>query len=148
MSDLTLRAVLRLIAVSSSLEARLGPSLGSVHGISLGEYLLLRHLSGAPLGRLRRVDLAAALHVSQSSVTRMTEPMEKIGLVRREADPRDARVAYVVLTEAGIERLRDAEDTLGQASERIFDDRWTPEEIESLSALLGRLAHSLPGHLG
>src|SRR5690349_297562 len=92
MTEQTLSAVLRLMQVQAALENRFGGSLGSVHGLALNEVRLLLHLDQAPLGRMRRVDLAAALALSQSSVTRMTAPLEKIGLVSREADPRDARV--------------------------------------------------------
>lgn len=40
--------------------------------------------------------------------TRLLIPLEKIGLVARERDARDARVGYAVLTKAGERVLKDA----------------------------------------
>jgi len=140
-------AVLRLFRAQSFLEARLGPSLASVHGLGLTELMLLMHLARAPLQRLRRVDLAAMLNASQSTVTRMALPLEKTGFVKRESDPRDARVAYVVLTKAGRTIVDQAEDTLRRSSAELFRDRWTDREIATLGSLLGRFTAALPGDI-
>ena len=147
MTDPALSAVLRLFRVEALIAARFGPSLGSVHGLALSEVLLLLQLQRAPLGRLRRVDLAGRLHTSQSTVTRMCLPLEKTGLVRREADERDARVGYVVLTDAGRERTGEALATLERMAREVFRDRWTDDEVKTLSALLGRLSSALPGDI-
>jgi len=148
MTNAPLSAVLRLLRVQAALETRFTASLGSVHGLALNELVLLMNLDRAPLGRMRRVDLAAALNMSQSSVTRMTLPMEKIGLVSRETDPRDARVGYVALTDSGRERVQEAEQTLAGMAEAIFEDHWSAEEVATLAHLLGRLSTNLPGNLG
>src|SRR5512135_790194 len=97
MNTQALNAVLRLLRAQSHLQQRFAAELGGVHGLSVNELLLLMHLDQAPGGRLRRVDLAQRLDLSQSSVTRMLAPMEKVGWVARAEDPRDARVGYVVL---------------------------------------------------
>ena len=119
MTDTPTLAVLRLFRARSFLESRLAPELGSVHGVGLNELLLLMQLTQAPLQRLRRVDLAARLSVSQSTVTRMTVPMEKIGLVAREADPRDSRVGYVVLTKSGRTVAANAENIPAHRVRRV-----------------------------
>jgi DNA-binding MarR family transcriptional regulator len=140
-------AVTRILKAASMIEARFGSALGSVHGLALNDVLLLQHLAQAPLGRLRRVDLAARLSISQSTVTRMTAPLEKIGLVKRESDPRDSRVAYVVLTNAGRERTAETVDTLQRMSADLFREEWSRDEIGELATLLGRLTAGVPGDL-
>lgn len=147
MTDTPTIAVLRLFRARSFLESRLAPELGSVHGVGLNELLLLMQLSQAPLQRLRRVDLAARLSVSQSTVTRMAVPMEKIGLVAREADPRDSRVGYVVLTKSGRTLVANAEKTFKRIASEIFRDRWPAKDVATLADLLGRLTAALPGDL-
>ncbi len=147
MANAPLQSVLRLFRLQATLEARFSATLGSVHGLSLTDLLLLMNLERAPLRRLRRVDLANALAMSQSSVTRIALPLEKIGLIGRNTDERDARVGYVVLTEAGANRVEEAHTTLDQMARAVFADRWTDEEIAQLSALLGRLTVALPGVL-
>jgi len=118
-----------------------------VHGLALRELMFLWQLDQAPGSRLRRVDLATRLNVSQSTVTRLALPLEKLGFVRREADPRDARVGYVVLTKPGRQRVAEARATLERMATDIFRDRWTGKEIATLGELLGRLTASLPGDI-
>jgi DNA-binding MarR family transcriptional regulator len=145
MSKQSLAAVLRLLRAQAFVEARVDPGLGSVHGLALRELMFLMQLDRAPANRLRRVDLAGRLNVSQSTVTRLALPLEKLGFVKREADPRDARVGYVVLTKAGIKRVAEARITLDRMADGIFSDRWSDKEIATLASLLGRLTASQPG---
>lgn len=141
-------AVLRLLGAQAHLEERFTNALGAVHGLALKETLLLMHLERAPRKRLSRIDLAKRLYVSPSTVTRMTAPLEKLGRVGREADPRDARLSYVILTDAGQQLVSDARTTLERMSDNVFRDRWTKQDIVSLSGLLGRLTTGQPGDLG
>ena len=147
MSRPSLSAVLALLRAHARIEEQFGNALGSVHGLALKELLLLMHLAAAPKARLSRIELARRLHVSASTVTRMTQPMEKLGMVGRQADPRDARLAYVVLTAAGQRLVTDARATLERSADRLFSDRWAKAEIATLAKLLGRLTAGLPGEL-
>lgn len=140
-------ATLNLLRANARLEERFAGELGSVHGLALREVLLLMQLERAPLHRLSRIDLAKRLHVSPSTVTRMTTPLEKLGCVGREADPRDARLAYVVLTEAGQRLVGEARATLERMAADLFRDRWAKAEIATLADLLGRLTAGQPGDL-
>ena len=117
------------------------------HGVSLNEAILLMYLERAPQQRLTRVDLAKRMHLSPSTVTRMAAPMEKIGLVSRQSDARDARRAYVVLSEAGRATIGEVRETLTQSSADLLSDRWTDSEIDTLGRLLGRLTAAEPGLL-
>jgi DNA-binding MarR family transcriptional regulator len=147
MTDIALQSVLRLLQSSQLIEARLAGDLSSVHGISVNEMFLLMQLEHAPLQRLPRVELAKRLNTSASTVTRMAAPMEKLGLVSRQSDERDARLAFVVLTEAGATRVNEARATFAKQAAYVFQDRWQPEEIEQLSRLLGRLVAGTSGDL-
>ena len=90
------------------LERRLDHSLGAIRGISLAEYRLLRALGDAPGSRASRVDLAQAVGLTPSGVTRALRPMEKLGVVSTVKSERDARLAIATLTPAGSELLGDA----------------------------------------
>ena len=147
MNTQALNAVLRLIRAQSHLQNRFAAELGGVHGLSVNELMLLMHLDQAAGGRLRRVDLAGRLDLSQSGVTRMLAPMEKVGWVDRAEDPRDGRVGYVVLTAAGRRLAKEGAKTLAQQVTALFGDLWTDKELETLNRLLGRLTVNLPGTL-
>ena len=57
---------------------------------------------------MRRVDLADAIGLTASGITRLLLPMEKIGLVKRESHIGDARVSYVVIAPGGANKLAEA----------------------------------------
>jgi DNA-binding MarR family transcriptional regulator len=140
-------AVLHLLRANARLEERFAGELGSVHGLALKEALLLMHLEHAPGLRLSRIELSKRLHISPSTVTRMTLPLEKLGVVGRQSDPRDARLAYVALTEAGRRLIGEARQTLERLSVEVFRDRWARQEIAALAELLARLTAGQPGAL-
>ena len=147
MSNASFSAVMNLLRIHSRLAERFGSALGSIHGLALNETLLLMHLERAPGQRLSRIDLARRLSVSPSTVTRMAAPLEKLRLVGREADKRDARLAYVTLTAAGERLVGDARNTLEELSAEVFKDRWTEAEISSLNKLLSRITAAQPGDI-
>ncbi len=110
-SDQPLDFCLRLAKAHASLARRLDGQLGALHGLSFGDFAVLLALSRAPSGRLRRVDLAQNVRLTASAVTRMLIPLEKIGLVSRQKDQRDARVGYAALTKAGEQVLKESLET-------------------------------------
>ncbi|WP_068920785.1 MarR family winged helix-turn-helix transcriptional regulator [Planobispora rosea] len=89
-------------------EADLGKALQRGHGLGLSEYRALRQLAGAPGGELRMQELAEAVGLNQSSVTRLIARLEEAGLTRRTLCSNDRRGVYSVITEAGRTRLAGA----------------------------------------
>jgi DNA-binding MarR family transcriptional regulator len=130
---------LRLARAASSLTRRFDSALGNHHGISFADYQLLRQLARAPEGRLRRVDLAERLGLTASGVTRSLLPLEKIGLVSRQSDPRDARVGYAVITPAGAELVTNADSLVdSMAAEVVGEPPFA--HMEAVAAFLAQLA--------
>lgn len=72
-------------------------------GLGFGDLAVLYAISQSPEGKIRRVDLAEAVGLTASGVTRLLVPLEKIGVVKREANKYDARVSYVAMTKSGKE---------------------------------------------
>jgi DNA-binding MarR family transcriptional regulator len=132
MSD-TLDAALRLVRAQAALVRRFDSRLSGLHGVSLADFTLLLRLGQAPGGRMRRVDLAEALGLTASGVTRGLAPLERVGLVTREADARDARVTYASLTATGRRRLREMRATAEETAAEIFTGPvWSGEDITQL----------------
>ena len=102
---------LQLAKVQAVMSRRFDGRLGG--GLGFNDFMILYHLSQAEDEKLRRVDLAEKIGLTASGVTRLLAPMEKIGLIRREAHAQDARVSYVMLAPGGKrllgERLEKAE---------------------------------------
>lgn len=130
---------LRMARANAALLRRFDNSLGGHHGISFSDFQILNHLSRAPGGRLRRVDLAERLGLTASGITRSLLPLEKIGLVTREADPRDARVGFAVITPAGQELALNASDVVDLISREALRP-FAPDQLEAMSAILGQIA--------
>ncbi len=100
--------VFALLSTANSIEGRLNRVLSNVKGVSFTEYNLLEKLKGLHNGAATRVELARAVNLTPSAVTRALKPLEKIGYVSTQKGARDARQSIATLTPAGEELLRDA----------------------------------------
>jgi DNA-binding MarR family transcriptional regulator len=138
-SSESLEFCLRLTRAYATLTRRLDNALSSLHGLSFGDFMILYYLARANESRLRRIDLAERLGVTASGVTRSLLPLEKLGLVSRQPDPRDARVGYALLTPAGqqllIYALASIEPIAGEAIRKVPGD-----QVSSMLQVLGDLA--------
>jgi DNA-binding MarR family transcriptional regulator len=108
---------LSLAKAHAALIRRFDGRFATLHGISFSDFVLLLHLNRAPGGKLRRVDLAEEVGLTASAVTRSLIPLERIGLVTRQRDRRDARVGYAVITKTGQRVLAEAMSSAELASE-------------------------------
>jgi DNA-binding MarR family transcriptional regulator len=131
-----LETILSLARTRSQVVRELDHDLGAFHGLSLSDLALLLELRSAPEQRLRRVDLANQLGITPSGVARQLAPLERIGLVGRESNARDARLALVVLTDAGRRLADNALPSAEEIAERVLDDRWSASEQNRLGQLL------------
>ena len=113
---------------SARVSKHLDSSLGAIHGIGLTEYMVLDSLMCAPNQALRRIDIAEALARTASGITRILLPMEKLGLVCKDINQRDARVSLVKITPAGQELFQHATTTLEAKSVALL------KNIDSKSA--------------
>lgn len=92
----------------------------SVHGLSFNDFVILYVLYNASESKMRRIDLAEKIGLTASGITRLLNPLEKIGLVSREANERDARVSYVVITPTGKKVFEEAKVTAENVTKDIF----------------------------
>jgi len=97
--------IARFLAVASRL---LDEDLQKGANISLSEYAVLLHLSEAEAGQLRVRELADLADLSESRMTRLIEDLARDGSVVKNRNQEDGRGIDVRITEAGLNRLRDA----------------------------------------
>lgn len=107
----------------------------TVHGISYTEYQVMRCLFQSPDMTMRRIQLAECIGLTASGVTRLLTPMEKIGLVRKQVNSRDARVSLVELTSAGKNLFINAEKTVGGAAECSLNSLRSAQKAKLLEIL-------------
>jgi DNA-binding MarR family transcriptional regulator len=108
--------------------------------MSLSEYSALMHLSEAPGRRLRMSDLAGAGALSLSGMTRIVNRLEDQGLVHRERSCSDGRGWNAVLTDAGLERLRQAWPTHLASVRRHVFEHLDDVDVPAFAAALQRFA--------
>ena len=123
----------------SRLTRKLETELVTDAQLSLAAYDVLVQLAEAPCRRLRMTDLADALLLSRSGVTRLVDRLERIDLVERSRAAGDGRGVVARLTERGLARLRASDVHLAGIS-RHFAARLDGGELAALQGLCARLA--------
>ncbi len=113
------------------------------HGdLTLADYGVLITLVTAPQLRMRMSDLGARRMLTPSGITRVAVRLEDRGLIRREPDLADGRVALATLTRVGLEALRRAQVVHHAAVRELYLDRLTARELDRLAHLYEK---ALPG---
>ncbi|CAO5182148.1 putative MarR-family transcriptional regulator [Frankia sp. AiPs1] len=139
------RALLQAHAhVTRVLEAELDKS----HDLPLASYDVLVQLAEAPGRELRMSELADAVLLSRSGLTRLVDRLAREGLVTRRSCPSDARGTLAVLTPQGLDRLRSASGTHLKGVGRHVLSHFSRAEQEQLAELLERLGPSRPPQRG
>jgi DNA-binding MarR family transcriptional regulator len=105
-------AVWRAIAASHAAAcAALEHELGQRHGLGVSEFEVLDRLAENGERNFRSQELADAVHLSQSALSRLIDRLERHGLVERCLCGEDRRGIYVTLTPAGRQRHAEAAPT-------------------------------------
>lgn len=107
--------------------------------LPLASYDVLVQLSEAPGRRLRMTDLADRVLLSRSGLTRLVDRLERGALVARAKCPSDARGTFTVLTDAGLQRLRDAAPAHLDGVREHMTRHLEPAELDVLTDLLTKL---------
>ncbi len=138
MSVKSIDLVFALLAAANGVEGRLNRVLSNVKGVSFTEYFLLKQLQNCHKGSATRVELASAVHLTPSAVTRALKPLEKIGYVSTEKGQRDARQSIASLTDAGNALLDDAHRLVQDEIALLpLEPLAQSKTIEALDALVG-----------
>ena len=131
------RAYLRAHAtITRALEAE----LVAEQRLSLAAYDVLVQLAEAPERRLRMTELADAVLLSRSGVTRLVDRLERAGLVTRGRVADDGRGVAARLTDAGLARLRTAARTHLAGVHEHFVARLEPADLAALERVSRLLA--------
>lgn len=111
----------------------------SGQGLGFADLAVLYAISQSQEGKIRRIDLAEAVGLTASGVTRLLIPLEKIGVVKREVYKRDARVSFVAMTKAGTELFENALKIIEMRCEDLIPQE-LGKKIESINTLLDSIA--------
>lgn len=110
-----------------------------------GTYVALAKVEHLEPVRLQ--DLAAAMGLDASTVSRHTTALEGVGLLRRECDPQDRRARRISLTDQGRAALTEDRSLRRGVVRRIIGS-WTAEDRDRLHRLFSQLNGELGSLLG
>lgn len=82
-------------------------------------------------------DLAEMLKVTPGAITQLVDPLVEMGLVRREEDLRDRRIARIKLTELTISKLEEFKRGYVESASMVFGTL-NDKEIKELVILLDK----------
>jgi DNA-binding MarR family transcriptional regulator len=129
----------------SALVRELDAELREAHELSLHEYEVLLLLDDAPGGRMRMSDLAAAVLLSQSGLTRLVDRLARGGAVERVRCEEDRRGQYAALTEDGRARLARARPVHLAGVQRRFLAHFDENELGLLAGYWERVSPGASG---
>lgn len=103
-------------------------------------YFVMRHvLANSPV---RAGDIASALGMDKSAISRQLTVLRSRGLIDDSRDPDDGRATLIVATDSAREALVRFRSEVHAEYERVLAD-WEPSEIEQFALLLGKFNRSL-----
>jgi DNA-binding MarR family transcriptional regulator len=139
----TWRAVRRMIIAIQTETAR---DL-AVIGLSEPDYEVLSTLSERSGSASTLHEHAAKMGWSRSRLSRHAARMEERGLLQRAPDPADGRGCILILTEDGLDTLREAAPTHVASVRRHVIDRLTLADLRTLERIARKLEgdHGQPG---
>ena len=129
-----------LLETHKRLTRALEAELESKYGLGLSALEMMGRLAAAQDRILRLTDVADLTGLSLSRVSRITDALERRGLVERRQCPSDARARNAWLTDAGLDLLRAAQASHFASVQERFFDRMELEEVAALADLFGRFA--------
>jgi DNA-binding MarR family transcriptional regulator len=107
-------------------------------GLTMARYDVLMQLENAG-GRLGLSDLAEAVVLSPSGLSKLLDRMADAGLVTREPDPDDARSAFATLTPAARTLVRKARTGHHAFLQEAFGDVLDTRDLAHLERIMGRI---------
>ena len=135
-----LGAWLAFLKAHSRVVPQVGQDLMGSCGISLTWYDVLFQLDAEPGHRLRMHELADAIVLSKSGLTRVVDRMEQAGLVAREAVAGDRRSSCVVVTPAGRALVSKARPIVKRSVWAHFGSHLSEAELVHVRDALRRLS--------
>jgi DNA-binding MarR family transcriptional regulator len=132
-SDLEMAAWVGFLRTHAALVRELDDDLTREHGLPLSSFDVLMQLGLAEDGRLRMSQLADAVLLSRSGLSRLVQRLVDQGYVERVECTEDARGAFAALTEKGRAKLAEARETHRAGVRERFLDRLSEEQQRDLA---------------
>jgi DNA-binding MarR family transcriptional regulator len=88
-------------------------------------------------------ELAEAVHLSRSGLTRLVDRLERQGMIERHRGERDPRQVFACITKPGLERLAETTPTHLSGVRRRFLERLSQTQVGQLAVVWDQLLASM-----
>lgn len=122
-----------MLRVHTTVFRELDVRLSEEHGVGIDAYGVLITLVTAPDSTLPIGVLGEQRNLSPSGISRSIDRLTTAGLVRRVANPDDARSLLVALTDDGLAKLRAAQTTHHATVRELLLARLDARDLAALS---------------
>jgi len=136
-------AFLALLRTHARLKDLLELDVRRIGGLSVARFDVLTHLDMAG-GRMRLGDLANAIVLSPSGLSKLFDRMEVSGLVARQPDPDDARSTVGAITRHGRAVIRKTREHHHAFLQQIFGDVLDDRDLADVMRIMARLDAGMP----
>ena len=120
----------------------------AAHGLTLGDYQVLVHLTEADDSQMRMCELADVLQLSPSGLTRRLDGLVADGHVERLRSPHDGRVMLAALTESGRALLEDTAPHHVASVRSVIFDHLTADEVAAMESIFTKVAQAVAARTG
>ena len=126
-------AMLNLMVAADHVRTRLDRVCAG-HGVTHGQYNVLRILRGAHPGGHPRCEIAARMLEKAPDVTRLVDKLEAQGLVERGRSDEDRRLSVSRITKKGLGLLEEMKPTMTKI-DRYFAERVSRRDCRELTRI-------------
>ena len=128
-----------LLIAHAQITRRLEAELIAEQDLPLASYDVLVQLAEAENHSLRMIELADRVLLSRSGLSRLVDRLVREGLVERAPCIEDARGTLAVLTDRGMQRLRESSVTHLRGVHDHVTSRLDDDELAEMARLLTKL---------
>ncbi len=135
----TIQAWIHLHRAQQVLLEKVESALKQAKQPPLSWYDTLFELSKEKKSGLRQYEISQKVLLNKHNLSRLLDRLEKQNLVKRHECSEDGRGNTIIITDTGIETLKQMWPVYNQAIEQHFAAQLTPNDIEGLSEILSKI---------
>ena len=111
--------------------------------IPLTWYDVLLSVKGAPGNKKRMIEIADEVVLTKSGLSRSVDKLAAAGLLIKEACPEDKRGSYAVITDKGIEALKEAWPVYRKCINNFFGNPLNEKELTNFQEVMHKILNNL-----
>ncbi|UGA53504.1 MarR family winged helix-turn-helix transcriptional regulator [Vibrio sp. VB16] len=114
-------------------------------GLNQSQFNLLNHFSHQPERSQTVSQLAQVMQMNQPGITKVINRLAEFGLIDITKDDHDGRKKWVMINDAGLEKVKNARESFIPKLDACFQD-WDEKEMQQMLSKVDKLKTWLDEH--